>query len=423
MHPLFGKTLAALLLLTITYLLLRFGGHAWTSSSYGSRSVDFDTPKHADQPPCEAASSTHWSYQWERDRNDHGLSSEQCNHAFPELYHELDRAVAYWSPRNITPETIELSPRNEGGLRVLIKDQRLRVLQTKGMKRGDFRMRIMAVLHQLQRALQGHEAAEPPFDDMEFTVVVDDWPNLPLDREATAWAFTRKSSNPNHDGVWLIPDFNFWAAPPAAGSFHDMQAEARKHDAPVGKKLPQAVWRGVAWTNPDIRLALVNLTQNQPWADVKVIEWKDASNVMALDEFCRYAYLINTEGRSWSSRLTHILNCDSVPILHDLHWVAHYYHLLQPDVNYVPVHRNFSDIEEKVQRSMHDPTAAQSVADSARQTFRERYTTPAATACYWRRLLRAWSRVAFRPEAFEVAERESPSSARKARGIAFEEFV
>ena len=151
------------------------------------------------------------------------------------------------------------------------------------------------------------------------------------------------------------------------------------------------------------------------------MHWDNQSSVIPMDEFCRYAFPVNTEGRSWSARLTHILNCDSVPILHDARWLTHYYHLLSDGDNCVRVERDFSDLGEKVAHFTKHPDEAQKIADNAVSTFRDRYTTPAATSCYWRRLIYSWSTVAFTPESHEPRPNSHDGSV--LRGISFEQFV
>lgn len=424
MHPVFWKTLSALFLLCI--LIQLFGGDDWSPRIHAKHfaQIHHQGPQKLDHAPGHLSELGDWQYQWERDRNNHALSADQCDAAFPELFSDIDRATLHWQDRKITPESIELYNDNEAGVRVLFKDQRLRIVQTKGMFRADFRQRITAILHQLDRAITSVEAVDQPFENTEFTVIVDDWPNFPRGgRELALWSFTRALENVGHAGVWLVPDFNFWSAPPASGAFQEMQAKARKHDAPISEKEQKLVWRGVDWTNPEVREALLNTTAHKAWADVKKVDWSDDTNILALDELCRYAYLVNTEGRSWSSRLLHLYNCDSVPVSHDLAWMAHYYHLLEPNVNYIPVNRNFSDLGEKLEYYIDHPDVAQVIADNAKAKFRERYTTPAATACYWRRLLRAWSNIAFQPQGYEWVEHDKAHREKRIRGITFEEFL
>lgn len=115
--------------------------------------------------------------------------------------------------------------------------------------------------------------------------------------------------------------------------------------------------------------------------------------------------------------------------MHELDWTAHLYHLLQPDgprQNHIRVKRDFSDLAEKVEWYLAHPGEAQWVADNSVATFRTRYLTPAAQACYWRRLLDGWSEVAFTPDAYEIASvtvNGTVKDEKRLRGIAFEEFV
>lgn len=163
-----------------------------------------------------------------------------------------------------------------------------------------------------------------------------------------------------------------------------------------------------------LRMTLKNTNQD--------IDWSDQTQVMRMQDYCRYNFVLNTEGHSWSSRMLYILNCDSLPITHELSWDAHFYHLLEANVNYIPVANNFSNLEEQVLYYTAHKEEAQEIADNARALFRERYLTPAATACYWRRLLRSWRDVAFEPEVWEVwdGKGENVSSV---RGTPFEHFM
>lgn len=184
-----------------------------------------------------------------------------------------------------------------------------------------------------------------------------------------------------------------------------METRAKAHDKPYVDKIPKAAWRGVRWTNEPIRGNLLDKTHGKDWADVKEMEWKNKTNFMRMEDLCRYAFVVHTEGRSWSGRLKYILNCNSVPVIHKLDWMAHLYHLLipdGPDQNYLPVERDFSDLERKVTHLLDHPDEAQRIADNAVKMFRSRYTTMAAESCYWRRMVKGWSEVAFEPEIYET---------------------
>ncbi|KAI6813993.1 hypothetical protein KC332_g355 [Hortaea werneckii] len=408
MHPAFWKGLTALLIL---YVLGQHLGVRDRALQYHNKQrLTEQKPSHYHAHNTRPAKNSTWTYHWKEHRNNHALTDEQCDAAFPDLYFEIDRAASYWATRELNTQSLELYEGNEAGVRAHLEEGQLRIVQTRGMWREDFRQRIIAVLHQIYRALVAVESSEP-FQDTEFTFVVDDFPLFPSNdsSQSAVFSFARNVKIESHEAVWLMPDFNFWAAVPSAGAFAEMQARARSHDARIEDKEQRLVWRGVEWTNPELRGALLNASVGRPWADVKSMTWGDTTKFLSLDEHCRYAFVVNTEGRSWSSRLTHLLNCDSVPVIHDMEWTAHYYHLLDAGVNYVPVRRDFSDLEKQIEYHLAHPQTSQRISDAARTTFRERYTSPAAEACYWRKLLRTWSGIAPRPE-------RTPS-------IVFEEFL
>jgi len=88
--------------------------------------------------------------------------------------------------------------------------------------------------------------------------------------------------------------------------------------------------------------------------------------------------------------------------------------------NFVEVEKDFSNLEEKILELLRDPYRAQLIAQNGVETFRDRYLTPAAQACYWRRLITGWADVSFTPEAGKIGEDGIPH---KVRGVPFETFV
>jgi len=65
-----------------------------------------------------------------------------------------------------------------------------------------------------------------------------------------------------------------------------------------------------------------------------------------------------------------------------------------------------------------NPEEAQKIADNSVVTFRERYLTPAAEACYWRSLWEGYSKVSEQP-ALWVGQGEG----RKKRALRYETFM
>ena len=86
--------------------------------------------------------------------------------------------------------------------------------------------------------------------------------------------------------------------------------------------------------------------------------------------------------------------------------------------NFVEVERDFSDLDAKMEHLLAHPEEAKRVADNNVKTFRERYLTPAAEACYWRALFRGWASVSFAPDLYE-----SSGNGKRLRGLRFESFM
>lgn len=381
--------------------------------------------------PSEYVTHERWAFNTTRDANNYALNYAQCDAAFPNLYAEIDRAVGLRKTAlgEIIEEDTLLEWAASGVFRLLIHENKLRILETKHAFTSDIhRFRARAVIMQINRALIGASAVGEALPTTIFSVNVDDRPGLPEEQGDThiTWSFARQLGNPFHDRAWLMPDFNFWAWPSIAGDFAEFRGRAAQRDAFIIDKYPQAVWRGAKWTNPEVRGALLHVSENKSWADIREINWADKKDMMPTESFCRYAYVVHTEGRSWSGRMKYLLQCDSVPIVHEMAWTSHYYHLLRDhgaEQNYVSVKRDFSDLDTRMKFYLGHPDEAQRISDNARAAFRYQYLTPAAQACYWRRLISGYAEVAWKVEAYEVVHAEDGLWERRLRGMSFEEFA
>lgn len=300
----------------------------------------------------------------------------------------------------------------------------------------------MAILQQIDRAIT---SSPEPIPDIEFSFVIEDRPieDKPIPGtptkgnpakatpavshgNQTTWALTRL---PIDAQVWLMPDFGYFSWPlDLVGAYEQIRTEMAQNAVPFDAKTPKLLWRGVLWTNK-LRTKLVAATRGKPWADVEEIMWKDRSNVAAKFEkltvatvdHCDYQFLMHTEGRSYSGRGKYLLNCGSVVVMHTPEWIEPHHSVLVPSgaaQNVVMVNRNFSDLETKMKTLLADPARGKLIAANGATTFRERFLTPAAQACYWRALFRAWAGVSFAPEPFEVVD-----AGERLRGVPFETFV
>jgi hypothetical protein len=130
---------------------------------------------------------------------------------------------------------------------------------------------------------------------------------------------------------------------------------------------------------------------------------------------------IHTEGVSYSGRLKYLLNCNALPISHELEWTAQYYHLLVkegPRQNYVEVKKDWSDLEETVLYYLQHPEERRRIVENHLRTFREKYFTRAALSCYLRRLVQQYALVAFEPDVLKEVDGKMVL-----RGRSFEQFI
>ncbi|KAH9992694.1 glycosyl transferase family 90-domain-containing protein [Xylariaceae sp. FL0662B] len=367
----------------------------------------------------------------------HSLTRRQT--AFPDLYQELDRTRDFLLRQNrrITEADVQLDKKADvaaegrlaqhGEFHAMISRGELYVL---GERRGEpDRSRGLAALANLYRALAAVPDRARSVPDVEFVLDIEDraarGKEQEPDRIRWAWA-RRRADDPT---LWLVPDFDGWSYPDdGVGSyvqFREDVAELEREYRPRAwhGKAAKLSWRGSLAVNARLRGDLVAAARGRNWSDVEPIDWHDRSNVLPMRDFCRFQYVAHTEGNSWSGRLRYLHNCDSVPVIHELDYLFHYAHLLKDSgshQNYVQVKRDWSDLETQMEALLASPHRARRIALESTRVFRDRYLTPAAEACYWRRLIRNWRAVMdFEPRRYEV--REDGTKVR--RGVSWERFA
>ena len=111
-----------------------------------------------------------------------------------------------------------------------------------------------------------------------------------------------------------------------------------------------------------------------------------------------------------------------MPVIHKLQYIQHHHYLLVsegPLQNYVEVERDFSNLPAKMDNLLDHPEKAAKIADNSVKTFRERYLTPAAEACYWRQLWKGYGEVSERPSVYK----DAGSSTGVKRGLRYETYL
>ncbi len=258
-----------------------------------------------------------------------------------------------------------------------------------------------------------------------------------------------------------MPHFSFWAWKlPFVGSVWRaaaaIDAIERQHaDGGLASKTPKAVWRGTPWFNsvhnPRLRQSLLTAARGKAWADVAALDWhgENATNALPVEDFCRFRYVLHTEGVAYSGRFQFLQMCASVVLTPPIQWMQHTTHLVRPvftadipdlvrprppdrggeegeereklaaarargrakarerarkawpvsyrpdEANVVFVAPDWSDLEDTIAWLEAHPAVAQGIASRQRDLFvGGGYFSPAAEACYWRALVRGWSKVA-----------------------------
>ena len=317
-----------------------------------------------------------------------------------------------------------------------------------------------AALQQLHRALI---TSPTPLPDTIFSLNFQDSPF------GTAWTYSRPADPLNRPKEpdarsFLMPHFSFWAwnlpfigsMARATGAIAAIEGEfAGRWD----QKINRAVWRGTTWFNsvhnPRLRQNLLAVSKGKPWADVESLEWVgsggNATNALPIEDFCRYKYVLHTEGIAYSGRFQFLQMCSSVVLTPPIQWLQHTTHLVRPlfsgsldlastrskgrakaagsgsapgvapgsagegrhnwvppervrgswPVQYSPAEANivfvapdWSDLEDTIAWLEDHPKIAEGIARRQRALFVDGgYFSPAAEVCYWRALVRGWAQV------------------------------
>ncbi|KAK7956654.1 uncharacterized protein PG986_005876 [Apiospora aurea] len=372
-----------------------------------------------------------WEFVVGRDDLNYGLTDEQCDIAFPLLYEELDRAREHLVNLNRTIKEKDIhvdrkgtyDGRTHGEFQVMIHDGELYVI--KEVHGEPDRSRGLAALANMYRAISSMGDARRLIPNIEFTFDIED---IAMEgehnKERIRWTWARPKDN---RWLWPMPDFDGWSYPDdGVASYVQFREDVAELETTFPRgwydKPTQLSWRGSFAQNGDLRRALVKAATGKSWSDVKPIDWHDRKDLMAMQDFCKFQFVAHTEGNSWSGRLRYLHVCDSVPIIHKLSYSAHYYPLLVasgPNQNYVEVNRNFSDLVPKMEELLADPERARVIAAESTRVFRDRYLTPAAEACYWRRMFRTWRSVMdFEPKTHYFHK----DGTKKRRGVSWERF-
>ncbi|KAI1420430.1 glycosyl transferase family 90-domain-containing protein [Xylaria sp. FL1777] len=408
------------------------------------------------------------------------LSEQECRDTFPNLTEDLDATVA------LGPFTLKqthgrgpLQARLKDGQLYIIHSEDENTLTPELLQARQ------AALHQINRAIITSPEALPDtifslnVRDQPYGTA---WSYSRPAYAASASAMppiTRAFLMP-HFSFWN------WPLPSVGSIARAAEAISRIEESlPFARKDPRVVWRGSPRFNsahhPTLRQDLLRVTAGAKWADVRALnsyevdlshatiakddkeiegkarkggsgnneelemedeeqerdgrelEYREAgkeeegstgigNTTIMIEDFCRYKYVLYTDGVTYSGRLPFLQMCGSVLLTPPMAWRQLTTHLLQPvfsqdlvptrrevtedmrnawpkryspnDANAVFISPDWSDLEDIVLWLEDHPDVAAGIARRQRDLFvRKGYISPAMETCYWRALLRGWSQV------------------------------
>ncbi|OTB15122.1 hypothetical protein K445DRAFT_61418 [Daldinia sp. EC12] len=364
------------------------------------------------------------------------LTTSQCEATFPGLTHEIHTAVSKG------PFTLPRNPHGLGPTILRIRDGHLSILSY--ARKVDLSEAMLqhrsATLFQISHALLTTPPSEPPLPDTILAFNHEDDPTSP------SLSYSRPA-DPTFNGpqkhFFPIPHFSFFAWPVSSVRSFPRAAQStallESRFPSWQAKDPRAVWRGTTWFNSArgggrLRHDLVLTARGKPWADVEPLA-ANGSNALMIEDFCRYRYVVHTEGVTYSGRFQYHQLCASVVLAPPIAWMQHLTHLVRPvfsyqlkgvertatdgandgklvpypaawvkaawpteydpsEANIVFVAPDWSDLESTIAWLERHPKIAEGIARRQRELFHGGgYFSPAAEMCYWRALFRGWSKV------------------------------
>ncbi|KAH7393062.1 glycosyl transferase family 90-domain-containing protein [Pyrenochaeta sp. MPI-SDFR-AT-0127] len=355
------------------------------------------------------------------------LEERECRDTFPLLFSDIDASVA--RGQFVFPKSV---PDYKGLVQGRILNGKLYILTTSPDTLPEILHQRTAVLSQIYRAIT---TSPSPLPDTHFAFCINDVP------KNNSWAFSRPNKETKYN-TWLMPSFASWSWPKAnLGVIDDVlsRIDHVERDVKWEKKVDKAVWRGTPWFNPighpNLRKDLLKATKQKDWADVEALSTvSNATNSINIEDFCRFRYVVYTEGVTYSGRLPYHQACGSVLITAPVTWLTTSGLLLRPiaaeelvrgfeqpvkkhvaipkrtvlplagalptvekwqDANAIYVKPDFSDLEDVVRFLRSWPEVARRIAQNQRDTVvGGGYLSLAAETCYWRALIRGWAAAA-----------------------------
>lgn len=245
---------------------------------------------------------------------------------------------------------------------------------------GNHIQRLTPLINTLQDIMQSHTRKIPNGD---YLLSLED--GIHTTPPFLILAFASSKELIEKQQVVLIPDFESLTGYTAL--FNNI--DATRHIYPWKDKISQVFWRGVTTMNPNAindankfsRLQFIKYANDLEFVNsgfTKItedlpMEFKnEILNKYPLKEIVypraaiAYKYLMDVDGVSCTfSRMAWILHSQSVLFKHDSNNVQWYYQQLIPNVNYLPINSDFSNLQSQYEWAEANPVRSLDIANNA----------------------------------------------------------
>ncbi|KAJ3297477.1 hypothetical protein HDU79_003559 [Rhizoclosmatium sp. JEL0117] len=322
-----------------------------------------------------------------KDPNHVGLTESECLSHFPRLYEELENTTAFYASK----EGVFLSDLDsieDYHIRIVIQNNTLYVKEFI----HDFGTRGMSVLYHLHQILSFSSEALP---DVEMVINLRDKGSP---RTRAVFSFAKQEVDA---WTWLIPDFRFHSWPEGGIITYQRLREqiGLVSDGTVGNEAVYHSQTTKSRFSPDI---------------------------------CRNKFISYDTNNGSPSSLLYALNCKSVVFGGKLEWKQHFHHILDSDndsphqnIVFVPSIKN--GLKEAIASLKTSKERADKIAENLWNNLRNRYLTPAATSCYWRKLIHQYASVLKFKPSLQLKKwsdgRQRTGAAGTGKAVPYESFV
>lgn len=145
----------------------------------------------------------------------------------------------------------------------------------------------------------------------------------------------------------------------------DQRAFAQKKNMLIG--------RGSVYPSQPQRMKFLELYRNHPMCDVGQTNTDDPnpgwmSKPLTYDQQLEYKFILSLEGNDVATNLKWIMSSNSLAVMPPPKYETWFMEgLLVPDVHYVAIKDDYSDLEERLQYYIDHPAAAQKIIENAKQ--------------------------------------------------------